>query len=164
MPKIIAKLFVIAQVFVLAFFLVSSAKLLLPEARVELPEVEVRVLTLYDVCVEGTLVPADLLRAVAIVESGERDDAVGDGGKSFGRFQLYEVYHQQRAEAWGEYLPTDPIQAGRIAALYLQDCIIAYSGDIERGICSYRQGVQGVADDGATIWYYERVMNARARI
>jgi hypothetical protein len=164
MPKIIAKLFVIAQVFVLAFFLVSSAKLLIPEARVELPEVRVRVLTLYDVCVEGTLVPADLLRAIAIVESEERDDRPGDGGLSLSRFQLYEVYHAERAAAWGEYDVTDPGQAGRIAALYLQDCIIAYSGDIERGICAYRQGVQGVADDEPTIWYYERVMNARARI
>jgi hypothetical protein len=164
MPKIIAKLFVIAQVFVLAFFLVSSAKLLLPEARVELPEVEIRVLTLYDVCVEGTLVPAELLRAIAIVESGECDDAVGDGGKSFGRFQLYEIYHAERAEAWGEYSPTDPGQAGRIAALYLQDCIIAYSGDIECGIAAYRQGVYGVERDGATLWYVERVMSARAGI
>lgn len=148
----------------LAVLLVASSRGLVKEPVRPLPVVEVRVLTLYDICVEGTLVPADLLRAIAIVESEERDDRPGDGGLSLSRFQLYEIYHAERAAAWGEYDVTDPAQAGRIAALYLQNCIIAYSGDIERGIAAYRQGVYGVERDGATLWYVERVMSARARI
>jgi hypothetical protein len=150
----------------LAFLLVASSRGLVKDTVRPLPEVEVRVLTLYDVCVEGTIVPADLLRAIAIVESGERDDKPGDGGISISRFQLYETpeIHAERAQKWGAYDANDPGQAGIIAAKFLQDCIIAYSGDIERGICSYRQGVYGVERDEPTLWYYERVMNARARI
>jgi hypothetical protein len=153
--KICEKIFVCLIAGILAVTLSASARgfISLPFT----PSVP-RIVTVYDVAVEGTIVPAELLRAIARRESGEKDFEVGDNGLSIGRFQLYEVYHAERAAAWGEYDPRNPVQAGRVAALFLQDCIIAYSGDIVRGICAYRQGVKGVEEDGPTVWYYDQVM------
>ena len=114
-------------------------------------------LELYQRCVEGTIVPALILRAVARAESDELDHAVGDGGLSLGRFQLYEVYHSLRAAAWGEYDPHDPEQSGRIAARYLDDCYAEF-GCWLLAIAAYRQGIAGVRRNGPTMWYVERVM------
>ena len=33
------------------------------------------------------------LDALAQVESGSKDDAIGDGGKAIGRMQIWEIYH-----------------------------------------------------------------------
>ncbi len=113
--------------------------------------------TIYDICVERTIVSPFLLRAIARVESDEMDSAIGDGGMSLGRFQLNEKYHAMRARAYGEYDPRDPVQAGRIAALYLEECIRAFPGDIVKAVCAYRQGIYGVKRNGPTTWYFERV-------
>jgi hypothetical protein len=155
--KISAKAASTLIVLALAFLCVSSARVLTRE----IPAAPTPEPTLYERCVEGTIVPALLLRAIARAESDECDWAIGDGGMSIGRFQLCEVYHAARSRAWGMYSPTIPEQAGRIAALYLQDCLRAFPGDEARGIAAYRQGVYGVKRDGPTLWYVERV---RARI
>ena len=110
----------------------------------------------YAAACAGTIVPPWLLRAVAVVESGERDDAIGDDGVSIGRYQLNETYHAERAAKWGEYDPADPIGAGRIAARVLEDCYRALC-DWMLAICAYRQGVRGVRVNGPALWYWERV-------
>jgi hypothetical protein len=149
----VRKILCIAAALALMVLLGSSA-------RVQaVPEPE-PIVTIYDHAVMGTIVPASLLRAIAIVESGECDAAVGDGGQSLGRFQLYEKYHASRAADWGEYDPRDPMQAGYIAARYLEACLLAFPGDMVRAVCAYRQGIHGVKRDGPTAWYYERVMGA----
>ena len=115
--------------------------------------------TVYEVAVLGTIVPARLLRAIAIVESSERDHATGDDGVSIGRYQLHERYHAERAERWGEYNPRDPLAAGIIAARILEDNYCQL-GDWTLAICAYRQGVTGVRRNGATMWYVDRVRRA----
>lgn len=37
---------------------------------------------------------AKFFRAIAVVESGDRDNVVGDRGKALGRFQIWKVYWQ----------------------------------------------------------------------
>ena len=115
--------------------------------------------TVYEAAVLGTIVPAALLRAVAIVESAERDHAVGDDGISVGRYQLNELYHAERAGRWGEYDPRDPLAAGYVAARILQDNL-RLLGTWELAIAAYRQGIRGVEDSGPTAWYVERVWRA----
>ena len=126
------------------------------EEPAPLPKVE----TLYDKCVSGTIVPAARLRAHAIVESDERDDAIGDGGKSLSRFQLYEVYHDYRAAKWGAYNVNDPEQAGRIAALYIQETINAFPGDPDMQITAYCFGIEGARRHGVDMVYVARVKSA----
>lgn len=117
------------------------------------------VLALYLTACAGTIVDPGLLRAMAIVESGERDDAVGDDGVSVGRFQLNETFHAERARLYGEYDARDPDEAGRIAARILEDNYRRL-GFWALAIASYRQGVTGVQRDGPSAWYIDRVMEA----
>lgn len=118
-----------------------------------------RLPTVYEVATLGTIVPARLLRAVAIVESSERDYATGDDGISIGRYQLNERYHAERAQRWGEYDPRDPLQAGLIAARILEDNYRRLK-DWTLAIAAYRQGIAGVRRNGATMWYVERIRKA----
>ena len=113
----------------------------------------------YAAACAGTIVPPALLRAVAIVESGERDDAVGDDGISVGRYQINELYHAERARLYGEYDARDPDAAGRIAARILEDNFRRL-GSWRLAVAGYRQGVRGVRRDGETVWYWERVRRA----
>ena len=115
--------------------------------------------TVYEVAVLGTIVPARLLRAIAIVESSERDHATGDDGVSIGRYQLHERFHAERARLYGEYDPRDPLAAGIIAARILEDNY-RQLGDWTLAVCAYRQGVAGVRRYGATMWYAERIRRA----
>lgn len=100
--------------------------------------------------------PATILKAIAITESNERDDAPGDGGISLGRFQINETYRDWRVERYGYYDPTDPHSAAVIAGKKYQDSI-AILGSPELAIAAHRQGIQGVLDNGPTMWYIERV-------
>jgi len=79
-----------------------------------------RSFSIYDAAVLGTDIPAELFRALAMAESGERDSATGDDGASIGRFQLNERFRAERVRLYGEYDPRDPRQAGRVAAQILQ--------------------------------------------
>ena len=115
--------------------------------------------TVYEAAVSGTIVPACLLRAIAIIESSERDNATGDDGISIGRYQLNERFHAERAERWGEYDPRDPLAAGIIAARILEDNYRRL-GDWTLAIAAYRQGVAGVRRHGATMWYADRIRRA----
>jgi len=143
----------------LTFLLVASARGFTIAPERPLPEVEVRVLTLYDVCVEGTIVPAARLQGHAYAESGCQNDAIGDGGWSVSQFQLYEIpeYHAWRVQRWGEYDPKKPEEAGRIAALCIQDCILAFPDDEPMQITAYRWGIDGARAHGVDWWYVNRV-------
>ena len=152
--KFCEKIFVCLIAGILAVTLSASARgFISPPFTPSVP----RIITIYDVAVEGTIVPAELLRAIARVESGEDDSAVGDGGRSLGRFQLLEDYHASRAAVLGEYDPRNPVQAGRVAADYLQACLRAFPGDEVSGIAAYRQGIAGVRRNGVGRWYVELV-------
>lgn len=113
---------------------------------------------IYIQCTKNTIISPYLLKAIAIVESQENDNAIGDNGFSKSRFQLYEVYHTERAKRYGEYDVNNPMEAGRISALYLQECFLAFPNDPVKAICAYRQGINGVKINGPTTWYSNRVI------
>ena len=112
--------------------------------------------TLYDVAVRGTIVPARLLQAIALVESGERDDAVGPDGLDLGRFQLRALYYAERVAKWGSFDPFDPAQAARIAALILEENYRAL-GSWPLAISAYNRGISGTKKHGIAQNYLKKV-------
>lgn len=100
--------------------------------------------------------PAIILQAIARTESNERDNVLGDGGISLGRFQINETFRAWRVEKYGYYDPTDPysaaVLAGRIYAYNL-----ARLCDQSLAIAAHRQGACGVECNGPTWWYVDRV-------
>jgi len=112
--------------------------------------------TAYTVASYASGCPEWVLQGIAFAESSERDDAIGDGGESIGRFQLREIYHETRAARWGEYDPRDPTEAGIIAGFIVMDALDRL-GNMDDAIAAYRQGVSGVLRNGPTMWYVERV-------
>jgi hypothetical protein len=129
------------------------------------PAVPAPARTLYD----GYATPAWILRAHARAESDEEDWAIGDDGISWGRMQINERYHAERAALYGEYDPANCFDALRVASGIWQanarHFTEAWRGDpdtwaarrFELTVCAYRQGWRG-ASRGATYWYFERVM------
>lgn len=112
--------------------------------------------TLYDMAVRGTIVSASLLQAIALVESGERDDAIGPDGLDHGRFQLRALYHAERAAKWGNFDPFDPVQAARIAALILEESYLAL-GSWPLAISAYNRGIAGTKKRGIASNYLKKV-------
>jgi hypothetical protein len=133
-------------------FLGSAEPFGLPSSGARIPER----MSVYEHGVAGTIVPASLLRAIALVESDGFDWATSPDGKDIGRFQLRELYHEERAAKWGEYDPRKPLEAGAIAAKILE-ANFRELGDWDLATAAYRQGVTGVRRDGPTEWYLERV-------
>lgn len=95
--------------------------------------------SVYEIACQGTIVPPELLRAIAVVESGEYDRAVSRDGLDIGRMQLREMYHAERARRWGEYDPRDPVQAARIAARIIEADYL-FLGSWALALSAYNQG------------------------
>ncbi len=117
---------------------------------------EIEVLSIYEVAEIITGAPANILRAIAITESNENDDAVGDDGISRGRMQLNELYHDERVMKYGEYNPFNSLGSVVIAGFLFMDNLVRL-GDIDKAIAAHRQGVNGVRKYGASEWYVNRV-------
>ena len=100
--------------------------------------------------------PGSLLQAIALVESGERDDAIGPDGLDHGRFQLRALYHAERAAKWGNFDPFDPVQAARIAALILEESYRAL-GSWPLAISAYNRGIAGTKKRGIASNYLKKV-------
>lgn len=114
-------------------------------------------LTLYERAVMGTPVPARLLRAVAIVESGERDYAIGPDGHDKGRMQLRELYHAERSALYGQdYDPHNPVHSTRIAALILADHYARF-GRWDYALSAYNKGAGGVLSTGLAYKYLQKI-------
>ena len=100
--------------------------------------------------------PATILQATARTESGESDDAIGDGGISLGRFQINETFRDWRVSRYGDYDPHSPYSAAVIAGrIYVDN--LARLGEPALAIAAHRQGADGVERNGPTRWYVERV-------
>lgn len=117
---------------------------------------EIEVLSIYEVAEIITGAPANILRAIAITESNENDDAVGDDGISRGRMQLNELYHDERVMKYGKYDPHNSLDSVIIAGFLFMDNLNRL-GDVDKAIAAHRQGVSGVKEHGDTEWYVKRV-------
>jgi hypothetical protein len=104
---------------------------------------------------------AEILRGIAATESRFKANAVGDGGMSFGMFQLHSRWHESRVEKWGEFDPTDPFESAVIAGRIMQENLAAFNGDLKLAIAAYNQGVRGVRERGIIPRYVEDVLNWR---
>jgi hypothetical protein len=111
---------------------------------------------IYDLAVIGTSVPAEILRAVAMAESDERDWAIGDGGKSLGRMQINEDFRDMRVAAYGYYNPHCPFDSTRIAARILEKHYQSF-GNWRLAISAYNQGAGGTRLRGERTVYLDRV-------
>ena len=101
---------------------------------------------------------ADTLKALAVVESGENDSAIGDDGVSLGRFQINETYREWNVSTFGDYDPSDPYSAAVLAG-QLYQYNRARLGTHYRAIAAHRQGARGVKKNGPSHWYVERVIS-----
>jgi len=113
-------------------------------------------LSLYEAATWGTVVPATLLRAVAIVESDEYDTAVGDGGHSLGRFQINEAHRDDRVKQYGDYDPHDPVQAARVAVGILVDNYAQFKS-WPLALSAYNQGAGKTAKKGVRRDYLRKI-------
>ena len=110
------------------------------------------------------------LDAVAMVESGADDQAVGDGGKAIGRFQIWRIYWAdavQRCPALRDAVygdVTDRVYAERIVVAYmLRYCPQAVADkDWERLSRVHNGGPHGHRKD-ATVGYWRKVEKQLAR-
>lgn len=111
------------------------------------------------------------LDAIAQVESGGRDDAVGDAGKAIGRYQIWRVYWQDAIahcptlkDARYEDV-TERIYAERILVAYmLRYCPQAVANkDYERLSRVHNGGPRGHTKK-ATLGYWSRVSRALAAL
>ena len=112
---------------------------------------------LYDLAVRGTCVPAELLRAIAMAESDEIDEAIGDDGRSRGRMQINEDFRAARIELiGGSYDPHNPYDSTRLAALILDEHFREF-GDWPRAVSAYNQGAAATRRRGVRPEYLRRV-------
>lgn len=115
--------------------------------------------SVYEIACQGTIVPPAILRAIAMVESGEDDAAVSRDGLDIGRMQLREVYHAERARRWGEYDPRSPAESARIAARILEADYL-FLGSWPLAISAYNQGRAKTIRVGIRAKYLEKVQKS----
>lgn len=80
-----------------------------------------------------------ILRAIAQVESNHNDNAIGDGGKAIGRYQIHRVYWIDAVEydpsIGGKYEDCkDPVYARKIVVAYLSRYAPNWNIDTVAGI------------------------------
>lgn len=80
-----------------------------------------------------------ILRAIAQVESNHNDNAIGDGGKAIGRYQIHKVYWVDAVEydpsIGGKYEDCkDPVYARKIVVAYLSRYAPNWNIDTVAGI------------------------------
>ena len=80
-----------------------------------------------------------ILRAIAQVESNHNDDAIGDGGKAIGRYQIHKVYWMDAVQydpsIGGKYEDCkDPVYARKIVVAYLSRYAPNWNIDTVAGI------------------------------
>ena len=121
------------------------------------------VLTAYERAEQRTGVSSFLLHAIAIVESNESDNAIGDDGKSIGRMQLNEVFHKERAKKFGEYNPYDAYDATYIAGMIYRENYNILKDEC-KAVAAYRQGVHGVQTRGADSVYVNKVLTTMLQL
>ena len=111
------------------------------------------------------------LEAIAQVESGGRDDAVGDAGKAIGRYQIWRVYWQDAIE----HCPTlrdaryedvtERVYAERVLVAYmLRYCAQAVKDKDYQRLSRVHNGGPRGHRKAATLGYWSRVSRALAAL
>jgi len=118
-----------------------------------------KMLTIYEKAEKATGAPAKVLQAIAIVESDELDNAIGDEGKSRGRMQLNETFRAERVKKYGNYDPNDPEQSVKVSGFIFVENLQRLRS-LDAAIAAHRQGVCGIRKHGITSWYVDRVKKA----
>lgn len=104
-------------------------------------------MSVYEVAEEWTGAPAHTLRGIAIWESGERDEAIGDGGHSRGRFQFRDKFRAYWTWKYGPYDPTYAHDAAILAGKIYMDNL-RYLGSASRAIAAHNRGADRVREEG----------------
>ena len=112
---------------------------------------------IYTIAEEITGCPSFILYGIASAESDFTANAIGDGGKSLGMFQINETFRGLRVQKYGEYNPFNPIDAAMIAGFIMAENMTVFE-NYHQAICAYRQGITGVQQNGAITWYSEKVL------
>ena len=110
-------------------------------------------------------VPRRLLEAIRIVESGGNDNAVGDGGKAIGPYQIWRAY-------WKDALEYDPSIGGSYENCYerkyaervVQAYMARYANERRLGHAPTEEDIARIHNGGpnghrkkATVSYWEKV-------
>jgi len=121
-------------------------------------------LSLYEAATWGTIVPASLLRAVAIAESGEADWAIGDWGWSRGRYQTHERWREERVALLGrEYDPHDPVDSSELTVLILSQNYARF-GSMPLALSAYNAGPGWVEKHGLRRDYLRKINIALRKV
>ena len=147
------KRLILAVVFIAAIRLTGCTGTV--EIKLTLPKYEP--IDIYTIAEEITGCPAFILYGIASAESDFTANAIGDGGKSLGMFQINETFRDIRVAKYGEYNPFNPIDSAIIAGFIMAENLAEF-GDYHQAICAYRQGIGGVKKNGAMTWYSEKVL------
>lgn len=100
-------------------------------------------------CEEHHIDPAIVL-GMAQRETNFDADAIGDGGDSFGMWQVQPKWHQERMDKLGVTDLFDPYQNAAVAVDYLAEMLGWYDGDIAKALTAYNQGrYNGIVSDYA---------------
>jgi hypothetical protein len=139
----------------------SDSNLFEPPVEIPEPTPFIKPLDCFEYAESVTGFSAEVLRGIAATESRFKAKAVGDGGVSFGMFQLHSRWHESRVEKWNDFDPTDPFESAVIAGRIMQENLATFNGDLRMAIAAYRQGVSGVLKRGVVQWYVDDVLNWR---
>ncbi len=120
-------------------------------------------MSIYEVAEFLTGAPAEILRAIAIAESGEDPNAVGDNGESIGIFQNRRKYQEYRNAKHGTFDPRDPRASAIVAGREFMEHRARLGSD-HAAICAHNQGADGVKLNGLNVDYLMKVSRALARI
>jgi hypothetical protein len=107
-----------------------------------------------------------LLSAIVMVESGGDPNAIGDGGKAIGPYQIHQAYWIDGCKAlgvkWDYWRAKDERTARRVVTAY----ILRYAGEgasLEKAARIHNGGPQGHRNP-ATLIYWEKVKREMDRI
>lgn len=104
-----------------------------------------------------------ILDAIATIESNNRDDAIGDGGKALGRFQLWRVYWSDALQYVPEIGGTYDDVRGReyaercVVAYWLRYCPEAVASEDAQTLARIHNGGPKGAKRKATLRYWRKV-------
>lgn len=145
------KLKTLAPLLVMAALCSSCA--MIPKIAIVAPA-----LTIYQIASARTGAPERIIKGFHFAESSFGKNVNHPDPWDVGEFALHETpaIHAERAAKWGEYNANNALEAATIAGrIYMEN--LDRTGSEYLAVCSYRQGVQGVRDDGPGMWYYQRV-------